>query len=439
MSERTTVVTGLGVVTPFGMGIDALWEGLCSGKSCLTPIERFDASGFKSSLAGEVPADLRAKDFVPKHYRKAVKVMARDIELAVMAAHNTVADAGIVTKATATDDQELTFDPARIGCQIGAGLIAADAQELAMALASSKGEDGESFSYEHWGTAGMNNLTPLWLLKYLPNMLACHVTIIHDARGPSNTITCAEASGTLSLGESMRVIERGSADVCFSGGAESKVNPSSLVRFELVGKVAGTEGHADGSAIVKPYDPASPGSLISEGAGILLLEEAHAAAARGANVRARLTGFGAGHSVRSKVASDRAAGLAGALKRAIADAGLSPEQIDAVVPASSGVSREDATELAALRNVFGDRTATLELVSTGASLGCTMAGSGALGAAIAVKMLEEQTLPARIQSGNPEPGVLAGSADTRPHAMQHVLVCAQALGGQNAAVVVSKA
>jgi 3-oxoacyl-[acyl-carrier-protein] synthase II len=375
---------------------------------------------------------------VPKHYRKAVKVMARDIELAVMAASDAVRDAGVVTKAAAAEGETTTFDPTRVGCQIGAGLISADAEELALAMASATDSDGQ-FSFEAWGESGMNNLTPLWLLKYLPNMLACHVTIIHDARGPSNTITCAEASGTLSIGESMRVIERGAADACFSGGVESKVNPSAMLRFELVGKVAPTGDEASGDAVVKPYDPTSAGALLSEGGGILVLEESSVAAKRGARVRARLTGFGAGHSSRSKVAADRAVGLAGAMRRAIADAGLEAGDIDAVVPGSSGVTSEDATEAAALRAVFGDRVGSLELVTTGASLGCTMAGSGALGVAIAVKMLEEQRLPARVQTGEPEAGLLAGKVEARDHAMKHVLVCAQALGGQNAAVVVSKA
>src|SRR5690606_15661492 len=115
-------------------------------------------------------------------------------------------------------------------------LIAADLDELTMALNESRKEDG-SFDIHHWGAEGMRNLTPLWLLKYLPNMLACHVTIIHDVRGPSNTITCAEASGGLSFGESLRVIQRGAADACFCGGAESKVNPMTFYRQVLTGRL----------------------------------------------------------------------------------------------------------------------------------------------------------------------------------------------------------
>ena len=178
-TQRRVVISGLGPVTPVGVGIDAMWEKSCEGGSAISRIEAFDASGFRSRHGGGISKDLfNVRDAVPKSYRKATKVMARDIEFAVGGAAAAVADAGLVTKAAAEDD-EPTIAPGRMGCHIGAGLIAADIDELTMALSRSVGEDGE-FDYAAWGEQGMGNLTPLWLLKYLPNMLACHVTIIHD-------------------------------------------------------------------------------------------------------------------------------------------------------------------------------------------------------------------------------------------------------------------
>jgi len=161
---RRVVITGIGAVTPFGVGMDALWEGLCSGESRLGPITRFDAGGFRSALGGEVP-DFQAKDYVPKTYRKAVKVMARDTELAVGAALNALESAGLVTKGMASHIEDgigLSYPPERVGCQIGAGLIAAEVPELAMAMVTAT-EHGQ-FSYERWGAddehgAGMDNLT----------------------------------------------------------------------------------------------------------------------------------------------------------------------------------------------------------------------------------------------------------------------------------------
>ena len=244
--RRQVAITGLGAVSSLGVGFPALWNGLLAGTSALGPITRFDASGFHCRLAGEVK-DFSAKDHVPKHYRKAVKIMARDIELAVAAAKEAAEDAGLITRANLPEGGtgETTFLSERFGCHIGAALIAADTQELTSAMttavrAAGDRNSGDSsmggFSLNAWGTEdggeeGMNNLTPLWLLKYLPNMLASHVTIIHGAEGPSNTITCNEASGLLSISESLRVIQRGAADICFSGGAESNVNFMRLIRL----------------------------------------------------------------------------------------------------------------------------------------------------------------------------------------------------------------
>src|SRR5690606_16422810 len=193
--RRRVVITGLGVVSPFGLGADALWEGLFSGASALRRIERFDPSGFPCRLAGEITG-FSVRDLVPKSYRKAVKVMARDIELAVAAAKLAVDDGGLATKASleiAGGDGAPTYAPGRGGCHRGAGLLATQAGELSQALATARDpSDPARLNLHAWGEGAINNLQPLWMLKYLPNMLACHVTILHDARGPSNTITCAE-------------------------------------------------------------------------------------------------------------------------------------------------------------------------------------------------------------------------------------------------------
>ncbi|MEX0875821.1 MAG: beta-ketoacyl synthase N-terminal-like domain-containing protein, partial [Phycisphaerales bacterium] len=295
------VITGLGPVCAIGVGIEDFWEALLSGQTALGPIRSFDAGGFRSKLAGEVH-DLSIRDFVPKSYRKATKVMARDTELAVIAARLAAADAGLLTRGSEEGEQGHRIDHARTGCQIGAGLIAAEAEELARAVVNATDEDG-GFSLEKWGTegvgeAGMNNLPPLWLLKYLPNMLACHVTIIHGLEGPSNTIMGAEASAILSIGESARVIERGNADICFTGGAESRINPLGLVRWDYAQRLAHTGEHTDGSAISRPYDPDSLGGIMGESGGMLVIEDPDHARNRGARIYAGIEGFGAAQTPR---------------------------------------------------------------------------------------------------------------------------------------------
>lgn len=436
--SRPVVITGLGAVSGLGVGIEPLWEGLCAGRSALRPIARFSVAGFPCRLAAEVPEPFSAKDFVPKHYRKAVKVMARDIELAVAAAARAVEDAKLVTRGTLPEGatELMTYPGPRMGCQIGAGLIAAEADELTGALATARKADGLGFDIRAWGERGMDALTPLWLLKYLPNMLACHVTIIHGCEGPSNTITCAEASGLLSIAESARVIERGDADLGFAGGAESKVNLMGLLRMDFAKRLAHTGDATDGSVFVRPFDPHSPGGLLGEGGGLLVLEAEETAKARGARVYARIAGQGGGHSPwRPEGAAEPDEGYQAAVENALDDAELRPDQIDAIVPAALGTPSLDAGEAGALRRVFGPRLRDVPMITIAPNIGNAMAGCGGLQAAIAAKCLLEQKLPARLHAGTPADGLQAGAAATRSATLRHVLVATTALGGQAAALI----
>ncbi len=433
---RRVVITGFGTVSPFGVGIDPLWKGLCAGESRLAPVRSFDGAGFRSRLVGEVEG-FSARDYVPKHYRKAVKVMARDIEIAVAAASDAVRSARLATRCTIEDAPEAstTYPPPRMGCNIGAGLIAAETEEIARAFITAKDEQGD-FSIARWGETGMDALTPLWLLKYLPNMLACHVTILHGLTGPSNTITACESSGLLSIGESVRVIERGAADLVFSGGAESKVNPMGLMRMDLCNRLAHTGDSLDGPSFVLPYDRNGTGTLIGEGGAILILEDADDAQARGAAVLAEITGSGAGQSSPFYEEGEQDEGCELAIRAALDDAGLSPDDIDAVFPLGAGIPAMDAAEGAALKRVLGGRAATTPVCPITPNIGNTMAGAGALQAAVAVKALMEQRLPARLHRGHPDPTLAAATAESAPTRLKNVLVCTPALGGQNAALVI---
>jgi 3-oxoacyl-[acyl-carrier-protein] synthase II len=439
MSRRRVVITGLGPVSAHGLGIEPLWNALCEGRSALAPIRAFDARGFAAASGGELPEGYDVKDLVPKSYRKATKVMARDIEIAVGGALRAVTDAGLRTRGTDPDNPP-TIPPERFGCHIGAGLIAADLDELTAALATSKDAAGK-FDPGHWGQQGMQELTPLWLLKYLPNMLACHVTIIHDCQGPSNTITCNEASSGLSLAESQRVIERGAADACLSGGADSKLNPMAYLRQELAGRLATCTVDEDATKKVKPFDPASPGALVGEGGGILVLEAEETAKARGARIHAVLSGTGASQSwcddTVGLVPDASGESLADAIDAALRDAGVAAGDIDAIIPYGCGVPAIDALEARALVRVFGDAVSAKPIVTLAPSIGATVAGFGTIAVAVAVKCLSEQRLPARLNSA--ATGTLAATAapsEARP--LRHILVCTPSLGGQNSAAVLSR-
>ena len=437
--RRRVVMTGLGPVTGFGLGIDVLWNAMCEGRSAIGPMTRFDPAGFACRAAAELSDELFSiRKLVPKSYRKSTKVMCRDIELAVAAAASAVEDAKLITKGI-DPDAEPTIAPERFGCHIGAGLIAADVDELSAALVTSQREDG-SFDIRDWGAQGMQNLTPLWLLKYLPNMLACHVTIVHDCQGPSNTITCCEASAALSLGESMRVIERGVADACLTGGADYKLNPLAYLRLDFAKRLAPTEGFDDPAAAVRPFAPDAAGSIAGEGGGLIVVEGADTAAERGAHVYATVEGYAATQSFCADTIGleGEADGqsLADAMTLALRDAGCSAEAIDVIVPFGSGIPSVDASEQAAIERVFGERATSIPLITTIPFTGNCCAGNSAIALAVGAKILDEQRLPARLQTMGSS--LNANAAPSTDATVGKVLVVTTSQGGQNAALVLGR-
>ena len=199
----------------------------------------------------------------------------------------------------------------------------------------------------------MQQLTPLWLLKYLPNMLACHVTIIHDLKGPSNTITCADASAHLAIGEAFRTVQRGDADLAICGGADSRVNPMALIRHEMLHRECETKND-DPTQAVRPFDADADGAVHGEGGGLLILEEYEHAKARGAKIYAELVGFGASQDTYSVTEPDPSGRSYGkAISKAFADANIPPTGVDLMIPCGLGIRSHDQAELNALSLVFG--------------------------------------------------------------------------------------
>lgn len=225
MSKTNVVITGLGAISPLGLTVSDMWSGLSSGRCGISKITTFDPTEFSCQIAGQVPG-YKIQDYVLKTYRKATKLMCRDIELAVIAAKEALVRSGLVTKGI--DPENINVEPERMAINIGAGFISCDLMELAPAAAASV-SDGK-FDIQKWGRFGLELVPPLWLLKYLPNMLACHISIIHDIQGPSNTITCGEAGAHIAISEAAQIIERGDSDIALAGGAEAKTNPMNIVR-----------------------------------------------------------------------------------------------------------------------------------------------------------------------------------------------------------------
>ena len=432
MSQARVVVTGLGAVSPLGLTAGDLWAGLSAGRCGIGRIRAFDPTGFPCELASEVP-EYRIQDHVPRSYRKAVKLMCRDIELAVIAATEAIASSGLVTKGI--DPEKVNVDPTRMAINVGAGIICCELAELAPAAAVST-TDGR-FDLRKWGKDGLDLVTPLWLLKYLPNMLACHIGIIHDIQGPSNTITCGEAAGQLAIGEAAQVIARGDTDVAVAGAAEAKVNQLVMVRQHLLQRAVSTRD-CDPATICRPFDAQACGSIFGEAAGMVVLENLEHARARGAKILAEITGIGSSHSMCPGYARLEPDGrsIQIAAEKAMNDAEISPQDIDLVIPHGTGVPEDDLAEAQGLEAALGSAVHKIAFWPTKSMLGTTGAASGALDAIAAVQALRAGVIPPAKNFERPAAGChLNVATQRREGPFRHALCCSYTFGGQTAALV----
>jgi len=424
-SKRRVVITGLGILAPGAIGAESFWDLVSGGKSGLSQIALHNMESFRLQTAGEI------KEFEPKKLienRKAIKVMARDIQLAVAAAKLAMEDSGLIEKKP---------DPTRFGVSLGSGLINTSVQEMSAAVKESIDETG-NFNLQKFGSDGMHALTPLWLLKYLPNMLSCHISIIHNAQGPNNSITTGCAAGAQAIGEAYRIIERDDADLFIAGAGESKIDPLSWARFEMLGLL--TQDGKVPEKSVRPFDANRDGFVLGEAASILILEELEHAKKRGVKIYGELVGFGSSASASPllKKIDTRAQKLA--MQLALNDAHLQPKEIDAILANGLGTKETDKLEAQAIQELFGPESKTIPLTSTKGTTGYIGSVSGALGLATSLLSLKYNVLPPTLNYETPDPecdlNVVCG--ESRKSKINHVLVNAFGLGGQNAALVVRR-
>jgi len=280
----------------------------------------------------------------------------------------------------------------------------------------------------------MQRLTPLWLLKYLPNMLACHVTIIHGLKGPSNTITCGEASSHLAIGEAFRVIQRGDADLAICGGAETKVQPMGVLRQLLLDRLTTQHNEAPADAL-RPFDDEASGTVVGEGGGLFILEDVQHARARGARIYAEVVGFGATQDIFHLTRpSPSGTPYANAISKALADAQTPSADVDLIIPCGIGIPSHDDAELNGLAEVFGDRLSDVRLAPIKAQIGNLSAGNGVDAAATVLAIHHGVVPPAmNTQRTNRRRLNVHTSARSLPTELAVSSVCS--LGGQNAALV----
>lgn len=435
MNSARVVITGLGAITPLGLTVSDMWAGLCAGTCGIGKITAFDPVGFSCKLAGQVP-DYKIRNYVPKIYRKAVKLMSRDIELAVIAANEALLHAGLITKGI--DPENVNVNPERIAVNLGAGLISCDLVELAPAVAASI-TDGK-FDIHKWGREGLELVTPLWLLKYLPNMLACHIGIIHDIQGPSNSITCAETSAHLAIAEATQIIARGGSDIALAGGVEAKVNPIVMIRQCLL-KRATDENNDEPASACRPFDADAKGSVFGEAAGVVILESLENAERRGANIYAEVVGIGHSNSINPAYEhlEPDGKGIEIAIKKAMADAKIEPGDLDLIIPHGTGIAADDLAEAKAVQAALGKAADEIPVWPTKSMLSNTGAACGVLDVIAAVCAMADGKIPAAKNCDKKADGCNLNIANQpQKKKIRYALSCSYTYGGQTAAIVLKQ-
>jgi len=390
---RDIVITGAGVVSPIGIGVDAFWESLAAGESGIRPVDLFDASSLRVRFGGQIP------DFDPKQYvrpRKSLKVMSREIQLGFAAADLAMTDAGLVPG---------SLEPERFGVVFGSDMIYADLEDLEQTYRRSA-RDG-SFDFHLWSEAIHEELHPLWLLKHLPNMAASHIAIAHDARGPNNSIVLGDVSSLLAIAEAASVIRRGWADVMLAGGTGCRLHPTALVAR---GDALLSHRADDFQAACRPFDRDRDGLVNGEGAGTIVLESREHAERRGAAIRGELLAAAS----RCEPGAHRK-GLTGqALRLAISAvcqaAGWAPGEVGHVHAHGVGTVPMDRAEAQAIAAALGN----VPVTASKGSFGHLGAGGGAVELVASLVGLSRGLVPATLNYRTPDPECPVNVVHGRP-------------------------
>ena len=433
--ERRVVITGLGVISPIGIGLEPYWASLAGGRGGVQRLSAFAVADLPNDLGAEV-LDFAGKTW-PKKYalpdpehqktlKKSLKYMARDIQLAVAAAEMAFIDAGLARGG---------IEPTRMGVDLGAGLISTELDELAPAIHLASRGNG-TFDYKVWGRESIKEIEPIWLLKYLPNMLACHISILLNCQGPSNTITEADAASNLAIGEATRIIARGRADVMITGGADSKIHPLSVIRMSLLEQMSTWSGEP--SQACRPFDRARSGWVPGEGAGILVLEEREHALRRGARIYGEILGFGSGCDANPGGGLDPAGrGTEVAMKGALRDAGLTPADVGHVNAHGAASIESDLAESRAIDRVFGGK-GSIPVSALKGYFGNIVSGSSVVELIASLLGVNRGLIPATLNCDDPDPacGLDVVRGEARPTHNAVFLKTNLTRHGQAAAVLV---
>lgn len=417
-TSRRVVITGLGLATPIGMGAETVWNAVHAGRTGVGRIRSYDPSPFPVQFGGEIP-DFDAKLYVDKKARKSLKHMSRTVQLGVAAARLALDNAGLDAGAG---------NPDRFGVVYGTGTIPGDLHEIAPSARAGFDPSTGHVDMTRWGTVSLQLMPPMWLLFHVPNMAACHVAILHDARGPNNTITQSSLASLLALGEAVRIIRRGTTDVMLAGGADTRIDILSMVRCPLF--IPMSHQNENPEQALRPFDRHRSGQVLGEGAGVFVLEELEHARARGANILAEIVGFTAGvdHGCQGEP-------LARIIRRTLTQAGISPAELDHVNTLAPGTTATDAWEARALQAAIPD----VPVVSYKPNFAHLGAAADAVELGVSLLALQQGVRPGTRNYTHPDPDCpVTVATETAPVQGRYVLKLGGTERGQCAALIVRK-
>ena len=373
MSVRV-VVTGLGMITPLGIGVEPTWSGLIAGKSGIGPITSFDTTGFETTIAGEI------KDFHPENYMspKLIKRMDRFVQIAVATAVLAMQDAGL----------EIVPDlQPYVGSIVGCGLGGLATIEKYHKILLEKGP---------------KRISPFFIPMLIPNMAPGMVAMHFGAQGPNTATVTACASGAHAMGDAFKTIQRGAAKAMITGGVESVITPLGVGGFNSL-KALSTRNEEPEKAS-RPFELHRDGFVMAEGSGIFIMEELEFARARGARIYAEVAGYGlSGDAYHMTAPSPDGTGAILCMQQAIADAGLRPDDVDHINAHGTSTPLNDAAETMAIKKVFGDRAYKIPVSATKSMTGHLLGGAGAVEAVISILSLVHGMAPPTINYETPDP------------------------------------
>jgi len=362
--KRRVVVTGLGLVTPLGIGVEKTWTAIIAGRSGVGRITRFDPSEFPSQIAAEVK-NFDPADFIEK---KEIKKMDKFIQFGVAAAKMAVEDSGLrITDAIAE----------RVGVYVGSGMGGLPAIEAT----HSKLLEG-----------GVKKVSPFFIPMTIINLVSGHIAMMHGAKGPNSAVVTACASGTHAIGDAFKIIQRGDADVMIAGGTEAVISPLGIGGFCAMRALSVRNDEPEKAS--RPFDALRDGFVMGEGAGVVVLEELSWAERRGARIYAEVKGYGmTGDAYHMTTPSPEGEGAARCIKIALNDAGLSIEEVDYINAHGTSTKFNDENETAAIKSVFGKRAYEMPVSSTKSMTGHLLGAAGGIEAIFSVLAMENGVIP----------------------------------------------